>query len=89
MLYEVITKTKQNIGAADLPAGAQRSDEWFTRHDRNEEQDGMALNFLQKTKDYMNAMLAFLREGVNDSADKITPVVENYQLLEPVPDGVV
>ncbi len=84
---EYFKKTKQGIGAADLPAGAQRSDEWFTRHDRNEEQDGMALNFLQKTKDYMNAMLAFLREGAEDRTNKIVPVVENYQLIEPIPEG--
>ncbi len=70
---EYFKRTKQNIGAADLPAGTQRSDEWFIQYDRNEEQDGMALNFLQKTKDYMNAMLAFLREGTDDRVEKITP----------------
>ena len=85
--FEYFKKTKQNIGAADLPAGAQRSDEWFTRHDRNEEDDGMSRRFLEKTKEYMKAMLEFLKEDSPDEAGGITPIVRNYDLVAPIPEG--
>lgn len=78
--------TKQNSGAADLPAGAIRSDEWFTRHDRNEEEDGMSRRFLQKTKELMSSIHSFLNEKTVKDSESAIAIVTDYEIVVPIPD---
>lgn len=84
-------KTKQGIGAADLPRGnGLRTDEWFTLHDTNDEDDGVAKTFLPKLKEKMIELEQYLetphRSHSNDESDPRV-IVMNYHLAADIPDG--
>lgn len=66
---------KQNMGAADLPAGMRRDDNYFAHYDRNEEDDGLSRYFLQQTKEKIAELQAILQQP------KIQQTVQNYSTV--------
>jgi hypothetical protein len=51
--YQFFKDFKQNSGAADAGSLAVRSDEWWIKHDINDEQDSLILKFLPELKKLM------------------------------------
>lgn len=87
---EFFLKIKQVMGSADLPGGVMRSDEFFVSHDRNEENDGVALTFLPQLK----KKILEINQHINNSLlttmknTKIPmPVVVNYEMVVKIPPG--
>lgn len=52
--YEFFKKFKQNSGAADAGALAVRPDEWWDKHDQNDEEDLLILKFLPELKNLID-----------------------------------
>jgi hypothetical protein len=83
-------KIKQGMGAADLPQGVRRQDEFFTTHDRNEDDDGVSLKFLPVLKEKTAELSQFLKDiAVTLPANTRLPrpVVQNYEIVEAIPPG--
>ena len=81
---------QQGMGAADLPQGVRRQDEFFTTHDRNEEDDGVSLKLLPVLKEKTAELSQFLKDiTVPPSANTRLPrpVVQNYEIVEAIPPG--
>ncbi len=53
-------KIKQRMDAADLPQGARREDAFFTNHDRNEDDDGVARALLPRLQAKMAELTQYL-----------------------------
>jgi len=88
---QYFSETKQGIGAADLPSGnGKRTDEWFTFHDTNDDDDGVAKKLLPRLREKLAEMTQFL-ESVDtqppamDSGPKA--IVKNYSLIVDIPHG--
>jgi hypothetical protein len=61
--YDYFKQVKQNIGAADRASLTIRPDEWFSAHDRNECDDGIARRYLPALKRKVAELRAVLAEG--------------------------
>lgn len=59
--YEYFKQVKQDIGAADRTPHIVRPDHWFTGHDRNECDDGVARRFLPALKRKVAELQAVLK----------------------------
>lgn len=60
--YSYFKQVKQGIGAPDRDPNLQRPDDWFTLHDRNECDDGVALRFLPGLKEKVRLLQQWLAE---------------------------
>ncbi len=81
---------KQGIGAADLSSGAgYRTNSWFDVHDRNEEDDGVALGFLPRLKEKVAELERCLSAlpSTSPSSTGLRPVVQDYRLVQQIPAG--
>lgn len=81
---------KKAMGAADLPGGVTRSNEFFAVHDRNEEDDGVSLAMLPLLREKMTELSQFLKDiAVSHSVDTRLPrpVVQNYEIVAAIPPG--
>lgn len=61
---------KQGMGGADLPSGYRRSDAYFDEYDRNEDDDGISLKFLQKTKKIYSEINKILKSPSNKNSSE-------------------
>ncbi|WP_156876167.1 glycosyltransferase family 92 protein [Rhodoferax saidenbachensis] len=82
-------KIKQGMGAADLPQGVRRQDEFFANHDHNEEDDGVARALLPRLKDKVSELTHYLttEKSPPSPAAGVRAIVQDYHLVQTIPPG--
>lgn len=81
---------KQAMGAADLPGGVTRSNDFFSTHDRNDEDDGVSRGLLPQLQKKHVELSDYLKSIVAPPALDARlprPIVQDYEIVASIPPG--